>query len=179
MSSSFAKSLFVCGVAALPVPVIAPFVVESIASGSSFGAVLSSDNAAAYYLVTWALITLAALVSVSLSLGKPSGTARSAHKTRNTQANSKRGASSRSHHGDAREQANEGPLGSEEGVVKWFNVNKGFGFITTNAGEDIFVHFRSIQGRGRRSLRQGQSVRFDISEGDKGLQADNVSVQGD
>jgi CspA family cold shock protein len=60
--------------------------------------------------------------------------------------------------------------------VKWFNVNKGFGFITTEEGDDIFVHFRSIQGRGRRSLRQGQSVRFDTSMGDKGKQADNVSV---
>jgi CspA family cold shock protein len=58
-------------------------------------------------------------------------------------------------------------------------VNKGFGFITTEAGEDIFVHFRSIRGRGRRSLRQGQKVRFDISNGEKGLQADNVSVIGE
>lgn len=70
----------------------------------------------------------------------------------------------------------DGAEGSEYGTVKWFNVNKGFGFITTESGDDIFVHFRSIRGRGRRSLRQGQSVRFDISEGDKGKQADNVSV---
>ena len=60
--------------------------------------------------------------------------------------------------------------------MKWFNVNKGFGFITTDAGEDVFVHFRSIRGHGRRSLRQGQLVRFDLSDGEKGMQADNVSV---
>lgn len=69
-----------------------------------------------------------------------------------------------------------GQAGAEEGVVKWFNVNKGFGFITRDQGDDIFVHFRSIRGKGRRSLRQGQRVRFDVSEGDKGLQADNVTV---
>ncbi|PID44690.1 MAG: cold-shock protein [Proteobacteria bacterium] len=64
----------------------------------------------------------------------------------------------------------------EQGTVKWFNVNKGFGFITRSNGEDIFVHFRSIRGRGHRSLKQGQAVRFDISEGEKGLQADNVCI---
>jgi CspA family cold shock protein len=66
--------------------------------------------------------------------------------------------------------------GAEQGVVKWFSVSKGFGFITRNSGEDIFVHFRSIQGSGRRSLRQGQNVSFDVVDGDKGLQAENVSV---
>jgi CspA family cold shock protein len=72
--------------------------------------------------------------------------------------------------------SSDGPEGSESGSVKWFNVNKGFGFITTDAGEDVFVHFRSIRGHGRRSLRQGQLVRFDLSDGEKGKQADNVSV---
>lgn len=168
MSSSFTKSLFICGVAALPVPVIAPFVVEAMAPGSAFGAVLSSQNALAYYLVSWALITLAALVAVSLSLGKQPAS----HAVKGRPAKPRQAKASSEHVSSAAQ-------GSEEGVVKWFNVNKGFGFITTNAGDDIFVHFRSIQGRGRRSLRQGQSVRFDISEGDKGLQADNVSVVGD
>ncbi|MCG8609731.1 MAG: cold-shock protein [Pseudomonadales bacterium] len=60
--------------------------------------------------------------------------------------------------------------------MKWFNVSKGFGFITRDSGEEIFVHFRSIRGRGHRSLRQGQRVRFSVSQGEKGLQADNVSV---
>ncbi|PIE42799.1 MAG: cold-shock protein [Gammaproteobacteria bacterium] len=66
--------------------------------------------------------------------------------------------------------------GRELGTVKWFNVSKGFGFITRSNGEDIFVHFRSIRGRGHRSLKQGQAVKFDVSEGEKGLQADNVSI---
>ncbi|MDG9668262.1 cold-shock protein [Hahella sp. CR1] len=60
-------------------------------------------------------------------------------------------------------------------MVKWFNPNKGFGFITREGGDDIFVHFRSIRGRGHRSLRQGQKVRFRTVEGDKGLQAEDVS----
>lgn len=68
------------------------------------------------------------------------------------------------------------PEGNEQGTVKWFNVNKGFGFITRDSGDDVFVHFRSIRGRGRRSLRQGQQVRFNVTQGDKGLQAENVSI---
>ncbi len=66
----------------------------------------------------------------------------------------------------------------EQGVVKWFNYSKGFGFITRDNGADIFVHFKSIaaDGDGKRSLREGQRVEFDITEGDKGPQADNVYV---
>ncbi len=70
----------------------------------------------------------------------------------------------------------DSPEGDEQGTVKWFNVNKGFGFITRDAGDDVFVHFRSIRGHGRRSLRQGQQVRFNVTQGDKGLQAENVSA---
>lgn len=66
--------------------------------------------------------------------------------------------------------------GAEAGIVKWFNVSKGFGFITRDNGEDIFVHFRSIRGRGHRSLSEGQRVKFSIVESKKGLQADNVTV---
>ena len=65
--------------------------------------------------------------------------------------------------------------GREQGTVKWFNAAKGFGFITRENGEDIFVHFRSIQGKGHRSLGEGQTVFFDVTEGDKGLQAVDVS----
>lgn len=74
------------------------------------------------------------------------------------------------------EDDDDSPEGDEQGTVKWFNVNKGFGFITRDAGDDVFVHFRSIRGHGRRSLRQGQQVRFNVTQGDKGLQAENVSV---
>ena len=64
----------------------------------------------------------------------------------------------------------------ETGTVKWFNTSKGFGFITRENGEDVFVHFRSIQGQGHRTLFEGQRVEFSITEGDKGLQAEDVSV---
>ena len=62
-----------------------------------------------------------------------------------------------------------------EGTVKWFNDAKGFGFIEQENGEDVFVHHRSIIGTGRKSLREGQKVLMDIVDGDKGLQAENVS----
>ncbi|AJQ96756.1 cold-shock protein [Gynuella sunshinyii] len=64
----------------------------------------------------------------------------------------------------------------EEGVVKWFNVSKGFGFVTRENGDDVFVHFRSIRGRGHRSLQEGQRVKFGLVESSKGLQAEDVSV---
>jgi len=61
------------------------------------------------------------------------------------------------------------------GTVKWFNAEKGFGFITTEDGKDIFVHFSAIQGDGFKSLDEGQKVSFDIVKGDKGEQAANVN----
>ncbi len=64
----------------------------------------------------------------------------------------------------------------EEGLVKWFNVSKGFGFVTRESGEDVFVHFRSIRGRGHRSLQEGQRVRFGVVESSKGLQAEDVTI---
>lgn len=66
----------------------------------------------------------------------------------------------------------------ETGKVKWFSVSKGFGFITTDDGEDIFVHFRSISGKGHRVLREGQRVEFIVTESSKGLQAEEVSPIG-
>ncbi|MGB0733297.1 MAG: cold-shock protein [Pontibacterium sp.] len=66
--------------------------------------------------------------------------------------------------------------GREVGEVKWFNVSKGFGFITRDNGDDVFVHFRNIRGRGHRSLAEGQKVLFRVHESDKGLQAEDVSV---
>ena len=62
------------------------------------------------------------------------------------------------------------------GTVKWFNESKGFGFISQEVGEDVFVHFRSILGTGFKTLAEGQTVNFEIEEGSKGLQAANVSV---
>ena len=63
----------------------------------------------------------------------------------------------------------------EMGTVKWFNVRKGYGFITRDAGDDVFVHFRNIEGKGRRAIEEGQRVSFVVTTGDKGLQADEVS----
>ncbi|WP_241505844.1 cold shock domain-containing protein [Parahaliea mediterranea] len=62
----------------------------------------------------------------------------------------------------------------ETGSVKWFNVSKGFGFIIREDGEEIFVHFRSIRGDGRRSLRDGQRVDFVVGSSAKGPQAEDV-----
>ncbi|PMC34860.1 cold-shock protein [Bacillus sp. UMB0899] len=61
-----------------------------------------------------------------------------------------------------------------QGKVKWFNSEKGFGFIEVEGGDDVFVHFSSIQGEGYKSLDEGQEVTFDIEEGSRGPQAANV-----
>jgi CspA family cold shock protein len=64
----------------------------------------------------------------------------------------------------------------ETGTVKWFNESKGFGFIEREEGNDVFVHFRAIVGDGFKTLREGQQVSFDVTQGDKGPQAENVEV---
>jgi CspA family cold shock protein len=61
------------------------------------------------------------------------------------------------------------------GTVKWFNAEKGYGFITQSGGEDVFVHFKAINGDGFKSLDEGQKVEFDVVKGPKGLQAANVT----
>ncbi len=62
------------------------------------------------------------------------------------------------------------------GKVKWFNNGKGYGFIETEEGKDVFVHFSAVQGEGYKTLNEGQSVEFDVSDGEKGPQANNVVV---
>ncbi|MFD1678134.1 cold-shock protein [Alicyclobacillus fodiniaquatilis] len=62
----------------------------------------------------------------------------------------------------------------QEGIVKWFNSEKGFGFIEVEGGEDVFVHFSAIQSNGFKTLDEGQRVEFEIVEGPKGPQAANV-----
>jgi CspA family cold shock protein len=64
------------------------------------------------------------------------------------------------------------------GTVKWFNGSKGYGFIEREEGADVFVHFSAIQGEGFRNLEEGQSVEFNVEQGQKGLQATNVTVLG-
>jgi cold shock protein len=63
-----------------------------------------------------------------------------------------------------------------QGTVKWFNSEKGFGFIQREGGDDVFVHFSAIQGDGYRSLEDGQRVEFDVAPGRKGEEAQNVRV---
>ncbi|MBS4534176.1 cold-shock protein [Clostridium sp. D2Q-14] len=62
----------------------------------------------------------------------------------------------------------------EKGTVKWFNATKGYGFITRENGEDVFVHYSAIQGDGFKTLEEGQEVEFEIVEGEKGPQATNI-----
>ncbi|MGQ8870738.1 cold-shock protein [Paenibacillus sp. TSA_86.1] len=63
----------------------------------------------------------------------------------------------------------------QTGTVKWFNADKGFGFIETEEGTDVFVHFSAIQGEGYKSLDEGQRVEFEVTQGNRGPQAENVT----
>jgi CspA family cold shock protein len=66
----------------------------------------------------------------------------------------------------------------ETGTVKWFNDEKGYGFISRDGGNDVFVHFTAINSEGRRTLLEGQQVNFEVVDGQKGPQAGNVSIVG-
>ena len=63
----------------------------------------------------------------------------------------------------------------EKGTVKWFNAAKGYGFIQRSSGDDVFVHFSAIQAGGYRTLDEGSEVEFEVKQGPKGLQAENVA----
>jgi CspA family cold shock protein len=63
-----------------------------------------------------------------------------------------------------------------KGTVKWFNAEKGFGFITTEEGNDVFAHYSQIQKDGFKTLEEGQEVEFNVVEGQKGLQAEDITV---
>ncbi|MDK8464960.1 cold shock domain-containing protein [Marinobacter sp. SS13-12] len=142
--------------------------------------VLGSPQGIAAYIIAVVLFGLAGFLTVALAAKKPSAVKQQAS-----------GASAAPRQAAPRKQAqpeyddedddfdDTTPEGDEEGTVKWFNVKKGFGFIVRDSGDEVFVHFRAIRGRGRRVLRQGQLVRFSVVEADKGLQADNVSILSD
>ncbi len=154
---SIAKKVIVSAIVALPFPFLLLLALDAgsaLPGAQSAMDFLGSDGGPAFYLISWVSIVLSSFIAMLL-------------------VNPSSSVAEELDEGDASSSV---PEGKDRGTVKWFNVNKGFGFITTDDGEDVFVHFRSIRGRGRRSLRQGQTVRFDISEGDKGLQAENVSV---
>jgi CspA family cold shock protein len=76
-------------------------------------------------------------------------------------------------HGGASLRRNEG-VSMAQGTVKWFNDAKGYGFISQEGGEDVFVHFNAIQAQGFKSLAEGDKVEFEVTKGPKGLQAANV-----
>ena len=69
-------------------------------------------------------------------------------------------------------------MAKETGCVKWFNDTKGFGFIGREQGDDVFVHFNAINAEGRKSLRENDRVEFTVTQGKKGLQAEDVTVIG-
>lgn len=108
-----------------------------------------------------------ALVAAALSLAVANNRTGGGPNTARSQTRSMPAASS---------PANKAVTAKEMGKVKWFSASKGFGFITRDSGEDIFVHFRSINSKGNRVLREGQRVEFSIGNGSKGLQAEDVTA---
>lgn len=125
----------------------------------------------AYFIIA----LLAAALSLAVANSRPAaGTNAARSQSRATTAGSPA-------HGMTSSQTNKGNAskagtGKELGKVKWFSASKGFGFITRDSGEDIFVHFRSINSKGNRVLREGQRVEFSIGNGSKGLQAEDVTA---
>jgi len=141
--------------------------------------VLGSAQGIAAYILSVILFGLAGFCTVALAAKPPAKVNRAPAKAsaRQSKPASKPAPKSKPRQ-DSDDQGHDdtGPEGNEDGTVKWFNVKKGFGFIVRDSGDEIFVHFRAIRGQGRRVLRQGQLVRFNVVEADKGLQADNVSI---
>jgi len=157
---SMSKKVLVSALVALPFPFILLLALDAgsgLPGNQGAIAFLSTEQGPNFYIMGWLLFLIASVLSM-IFINPTSSVAEQIE-------------------GDFDSgSSDDGIEGKVSGTVKWFNVNKGFGFITTDDGEDVFVHFRCIRGSGRRSLRQGQSVRFDLSEGEKGMQAENVSV---
>ncbi|KAA1171131.1 cold shock domain-containing protein [Marinobacter salinexigens] len=171
-----AKAILVAILIAIPAPLILAFILTStpeplrlIAAGEVIEA-LGSTGGIAAYIITLVLFAIAGFLAVTLA------SKQQATRSSGNRAQSRPQMDDDEDDGDYDENS---PEGNEEGTVKWFNVKKGFGFIVRESGDEVFVHFRAIRGRGRRVLRQGQLVRFDVVEADKGLQADNVSILSD
>ncbi len=129
-------------------------VVAIVATGISFQLLKGADLSETGSLVT--LVTLFFIASMAGAMGSISKNGTNSQKTSSS--------------------SNNPTDGRESGTVKWFNTNKGFGFITRDNGDDVFVHFRSIRGQGHRTLIEGQRVEFDVTEGEKGLQAEDVAI---
>lgn len=148
--------------------ILSQYGISDVAGSPQF--VLGSAQGIAAYVITFLLFAIAGVLTVAVSERKAGA---ASLQKRNPQASRPQ---RNDHQGDQDDEDDFGPEGVEEGTVKWFNVKKGFGFIVRESGDEVFVHFRAIRGRGRRVLRQGQAVRFDVVEASKGLQADNVST---
>ncbi|AOY88224.1 cold-shock protein [Marinobacter salinus] len=172
-----AKAILVAILIAIPAPLVlalllsfTPEPLRLIASGE-FVEALGSNRGIAAYIIAFIIFGFVGFLTVALS-----GKQQAAKRTTNRAARAQDDNYQDDDDGDYDENS---PEGDEEGTVKWFNVKKGFGFIVRDSGDEVFVHFRAIRGRGRRVLRQGQLVRFNVVEADKGLQADNVSILSD
>lgn len=183
-----AKAILLAILIAIPAPFVLGFLLLNFTpevfqilsqSGSSELAnsttfVLGSAQGIAAYVIAFALFGIVGYLTFAFTQRKASASA-NAPRRQAAQAQS-------NDYYDDEDDADyddDSPEGDEEGTVKWFNVKKGFGFIVRDSGDEVFVHFRAIRGRGRRVLRQGQLVRFTVVEADKGLQADNVSILSD
>lgn len=171
-----AKAILVAVLIAIPAPLVlallltfTPEPLRLIAAGELVEA-LGSNRGIAAYIIAFVIFGFAGFLTVILS-GKQQASKRTAPRATRPQNDS--------FEEDDDSYEDDSPEGDEEGTVKWFNVKKGFGFIVRDSGDEVFVHFRAIRGRGRRVLRQGQLVRFNVVEADKGLQADNVSILSD
>lgn len=181
-----AKAILVAVLIAIPAPFVLGFLLVSftpelfqilsqsetseLANSTTF--ILGSAQGITAYVLALVIFALAGFLAIALSAKQKTAQrtpARSGGRSQ-TRAQSDN---------DDSDYDDDSPEGDEEGTVKWFNVKKGFGFIVRDSGDEVFVHFRAIRGRGRRVLRQGQLVRFNVVEADKGLQADNVSILSD
>lgn len=186
-----AKAILIALLIAIPSPFILGFLLVAFTpevfqilskSGTSELAtstpfILGSAQGIAAYIIAVVLFGAVGFLTVAFA-------ARQSAAPRTSQSQSQRSVAparqARQEYDDEEEDYDDdSPEGDEEGTVKWFNVKKGFGFIVRESGDEVFVHFRAIRGRGRRVLRQGQLVRFNVVEADKGLQADNVSILSD
>lgn len=151
---------------------------SELATNTTF--VLGSAQGIAAYIIAVVLFGLAGFVTVALAAKKPSELKQQAPRASAAPRKAPQRQQAQPDYDDEDDDFDDTtPEGDEEGTVKWFNVKKGFGFIVRDSGDEVFVHFRAIRGRGRRVLRQGQLVRFSVVEADKGLQADNVSILSD
>ncbi|WP_312846318.1 cold-shock protein [Marinobacter arenosus] len=172
-----AKAILVAILIAIPAPLIlalllsfTPEPLRLIAAGELVEA-LGSNRGIAAYIIALVIFGVSGFLTIAIA-GKQQTNKRPVSRGTRSQQ-------SPDYQDDDDNYDENSPEGDEEGTVKWFNVKKGFGFIVRDSGDEVFVHFRAIRGRGRRVLRQGQLVRFSVVEADKGLQADNVSILSD